>query len=142
MPIYEYACRKCGARTEALQKISDKPLTKCKACGGKLEKQWSQTSFQLKGSGWYVTDYAAKKTDAKESGATDNAATSENKSGGDASTSETKSGETSQTDAKTTDTKAADTKTSDAGGNAKTDGASNKKAKKSSPANPSRKQEG
>ncbi len=66
MPIYEYSCRKCGAHTEAFQKLSDKPLTKCLGCGGRLEKQWSQTSFQLKGSGWYVTDYAAKKTDAAE----------------------------------------------------------------------------
>jgi predicted nucleic acid-binding Zn ribbon protein len=49
-----------------MQKITDKPLTKCSKCGGRLEKQWSSTSFQLKGSGWYVTDYTGKKTDAKE----------------------------------------------------------------------------
>jgi putative FmdB family regulatory protein len=66
MPIYEYECRKCKAHVEAMQKMSDKPLTKCRKCGGRLEKQWSSTSFQLKGSGWYVTDYAAKKTEAKE----------------------------------------------------------------------------
>jgi putative FmdB family regulatory protein len=66
MPIYEYECRKCKAHTEIMQKMADKPLTKCRKCGGRLEKQWSSTSFQLKGSGWYVTDYAAKKTEAKE----------------------------------------------------------------------------
>ncbi|MBV9960452.1 MAG: zinc ribbon domain-containing protein [Acidobacteria bacterium] len=66
MPIYEYECRKCHTRSEAMQKINDKPLTKCSKCGGRLEKQWSPTSFQLKGSGWYVTDYAGKKSDAKE----------------------------------------------------------------------------
>lgn len=66
MPIYEYECRKCGAHTEVMQKMTDKPLTKCRKCGGRLEKQWSSTSFQLKGSGWYVTDYAAKKSEAKE----------------------------------------------------------------------------
>lgn len=66
MPIYEYECKKCKAHVEALQKMSDKPLTKCRKCGGRLEKQWSNTSFQLKGSGWYLTDYAGKKTDAKE----------------------------------------------------------------------------
>jgi len=66
MPIYEYTCQKCKAHVEAMQKISDKPLTRCKKCGGKLEKEWSRTSFQLKGSGWYVTDYAGKKADAKE----------------------------------------------------------------------------
>ncbi|HEY0544227.1 MAG TPA: zinc ribbon domain-containing protein [Pyrinomonadaceae bacterium] len=66
MPIYEYECRKCHAHTEVMQKISDKPLTKCRKCGGRLDKQWSSTSFQLKGSGWYATDYAAKKSEAKE----------------------------------------------------------------------------
>ena len=66
MPIYEYECRKCKAHTEIMQKMTDKPLTKCRKCGGRLEKQWSATSFQLKGSGWYVTDYAGKKTEAKE----------------------------------------------------------------------------
>ena len=49
-----------------MQKISDDPLKRHTKCGGKLEKQWSQTSFQLKGSGWYVTDYAGKKTEASE----------------------------------------------------------------------------
>ena len=66
MPIYEYECRKCHAHVEALQKITDKPLTKCAKCGGRLEKQWSTAGVQFKGTGWYVTDYAGKKTDAKE----------------------------------------------------------------------------
>jgi putative FmdB family regulatory protein len=62
MPIYEYSCQKCRARIEVMQKITDKPLKRCRSCGGKLEKEWSTSSFQLKGSGWYVTDYAGKKT--------------------------------------------------------------------------------
>lgn len=66
MPIYEYSCQKCGARVEVMQKITDKPLKRCKSCGGKLEKEWSTSSFQLKGTGWYVTDYAAKKSGAGE----------------------------------------------------------------------------
>lgn len=66
MPIYEYSCQKCSARVEVMQKITDKPLKRCKSCGGKLEKEWSTSSFQLKGSGWYVTDYAAKKSGAGE----------------------------------------------------------------------------
>jgi len=70
MPIYEYKCQKCNTKVEKLQKMSDKPLTRCAACGGKLEKQWSNTSFQLKGSGWYVTDYAGKKGEAKDDGKT------------------------------------------------------------------------
>lgn len=68
MPIYEYECGKCQAHVEVLQKITDKPLTKCGKCGGRLEKQWSPTSFQFKGTGWYVTDYAGKKAGPKEEG--------------------------------------------------------------------------
>jgi predicted nucleic acid-binding Zn ribbon protein len=51
---------------EVMQKISDKPLARHAKCGGKLEKEWSRTGFQFKGTGWYVTDYAGKKSDAKE----------------------------------------------------------------------------
>lgn len=60
MPIYEYECRKCKAHTEAFQKVSDKPLTKCPKCGGRLDKLLSAPAIQFKGSGWYVTDYAGK----------------------------------------------------------------------------------
>ena len=60
MPIYEYSCTKCGKHTEAMRKVSDPPLTKCPACGGKLTKMISSSSFVLKGSGWYATDYAKK----------------------------------------------------------------------------------
>ena len=60
MPIYEFRCKKCNAEIEVLQKLSDKPPTRCKKCGGRLEKQASRTSVQFKGEGWYVTDYARK----------------------------------------------------------------------------------
>jgi len=60
MPIYEYVCQKCGHELEVMQKMSDKPLTKCPDCRGKLEKVFSQTSFQLKGSGWYASDYTGR----------------------------------------------------------------------------------
>jgi predicted nucleic acid-binding Zn ribbon protein len=53
---------------EVMQKISDKPLARHAKCGGKLEKEWSRTGFQFKGTGWYVTDYAGKKPDAKDGG--------------------------------------------------------------------------
>ncbi len=66
MPIYEYACTKCGHQLEVMQKISDKPLSRCTECRGKLEKLFSQTSFQLKGAGWYVTDYSQKKSGKTE----------------------------------------------------------------------------
>jgi len=60
MPLYEYECTQCGRIEEALQKFSDRPLTKCRHCSGRLHKLISQSSFHLKGSGWYVTDYANK----------------------------------------------------------------------------------
>lgn len=60
MPIYEYRCEKCGSHFEVIQKFSDSPLKTCSSCKGRLTKLISQTSFQLKGSGWYVTDYAGK----------------------------------------------------------------------------------
>ena len=66
MPIYEYECTKCGKIEEALQKFSDKPLTKCRYCSGKLTKLVSHSSFHLKGSGWYVTDYGGKNRDTKK----------------------------------------------------------------------------
>jgi putative FmdB family regulatory protein len=61
MPIYEYQCQQCGHAMEVTQKMSDEPLVKCPACGkNKLQKLVSMGSFQLKGSGWYATDYAKK----------------------------------------------------------------------------------
>jgi putative FmdB family regulatory protein len=60
MPIYEYQCEQCGKLDEAIQKFSDKPLTRCSHCSGKLHKLISQSAFHLKGTGWYVTDYAGK----------------------------------------------------------------------------------
>jgi putative FmdB family regulatory protein len=60
MPIYEYECSQCGRIEEAIQKFSDKPLTRCGHCSGKLHKLISQSTFHLKGTGWYVTDYAKK----------------------------------------------------------------------------------
>jgi len=60
MPIYEYECLKCGKTTEAMQRFSDPPLAKCAHCEGRLRKLISMSTFHLKGSGWYTTDYAGK----------------------------------------------------------------------------------
>jgi len=92
MPIYEYTCGKCGAHLEVMQKISDKPLARHARCGGRLTKEWSQTSFQLKGSGWYVTDYAGRKSEAKD---------------GKEAKAEPKETKSETSDAKVTETKAA-----------------------------------
>jgi putative FmdB family regulatory protein len=59
MPIYEYQCQKCGT-IEVTQRITDKALTKCPTCKSKVKRLISNTSFQLKGTGWYITDYARK----------------------------------------------------------------------------------
>lgn len=60
MPIYEYECTKCGMIVEAWQKFSGAPLKTCKHCSGKLQKLISQSTFHLKGTGWYVTDHGNK----------------------------------------------------------------------------------
>jgi putative FmdB family regulatory protein len=62
MPVYEYHCAECGQIEEAFQKISDSPLENCSHCQGPLKKLISQSSFHLKGSGWYATDYSNKKS--------------------------------------------------------------------------------
>jgi len=58
MPIYEYRCLDCGEEFEVIQKVSARPLRKCRKCGGRLEKLISRTSFVLKGGGWYADGYA------------------------------------------------------------------------------------
>jgi putative FmdB family regulatory protein len=58
MPIYAYKCESCGHAKDVLQKMSDAPLTDCPACGAPaFKKQLTAAGFQLKGSGWYVTDF-------------------------------------------------------------------------------------
>jgi putative FmdB family regulatory protein len=75
MPIYEYRCDSCGQHLEVLQKMSDAPQTTCKHCGADaLQRVMSRTSFVLKGSGWYATDYGANASKAPAG----------DKSGGDA----------------------------------------------------------
>jgi len=70
MPIYEYRCSSCGHELEAIQKFSDAPLVTCPSCNAAtLVKQVSAAGFQLKGSGWYVTDFkGGSKTSKPESG--------------------------------------------------------------------------
>ena len=58
MPLYEYACDRCGKTFEVMQKFADEPLTTHENCGGKVERLLSAPALQFKGTGWYVTDYA------------------------------------------------------------------------------------
>ena len=82
MPIYEYTCQKCGT-FEVTQRIIEKALTKCATCKSKVKKLISKTSFQLKGTGWYITDYARKgqsNGDAKSNGEAKSSSSTESKS--------------------------------------------------------------
>ena len=65
MPIYEYKCLKCNNEFEAMQKFSESALSQCPNCGGPVKKLISRSSFHLKGSGWYLTDYAQKNSPKK-----------------------------------------------------------------------------
>jgi putative FmdB family regulatory protein len=69
MPVYEYGCQKCGKTHEIMQKFSDAPMATCPDCGGEVKKLISNTSFVLKGTGWYVTDYAGKNAANKDKSA-------------------------------------------------------------------------
>jgi putative FmdB family regulatory protein len=69
MPLYEYECGACGHRFEIIQKFSDGPPDACPKCGkGPLQRQQSSPAFQFKGTGWYVTDYAAKGRGSEKGG--------------------------------------------------------------------------
>jgi putative FmdB family regulatory protein len=94
MPIYEYKCPKCG-EFEVTQRITENALKKCPTCKSKVERQLSRTSFILKGTGWYVTDYAKKS--GGDAAAKADTGKSESKSESSASDS-SKSDSTSKTD--------------------------------------------
>ena len=108
MPIYEYRCAKCGFQQEFLQRLNEAPLTKCPECGKKsLKKMVTAAGFQLKGTGWYATDFknsgsrgkgkeasgegsakasATKESPAKDSGAKESTTKESSKSGPGATT--------------------------------------------------------
>ncbi len=83
MPIYEYQCKECDRRLEALQRLSEPPLTTCPECGGELKKLLSAPAFQFKGEGWYVTDYARKGKEGGEEAGGKAEGKSEGKGAGD-----------------------------------------------------------
>ena len=109
MPIYEYSCHKCGATVEVMQKITDEPLKRHAKCGGKLEKQLSAPALQFKGSGWYVTDYAGRKSEGKEEGKAEKKAEAGDAKGGEppAGDGASKGAESKKTAAKPTPKKSA-----------------------------------
>ncbi len=102
MPIYAYKCESCGHSKDVLQKISDAPLTECPACGkATFAKQLTAAGFQLKGSGWYVTDFRG------------------GNSGGGASTATASGGDAAKSDAPKSDTGGSES----SGGSGKTEAA-------------------
>ena len=62
MPLYEYACLKCGRHTDKIEPVAGPHLKKCPHCGGKVESVITAPAIKFKGSGWYINDYAAKPT--------------------------------------------------------------------------------
>jgi putative FmdB family regulatory protein len=105
MPIYEYQCQKCGL-FEYSQRITDNPIRRCPTCGSKVTRIISRTSFVLKGSGWYVTDYArdgskqpGASTDSKAAGA--NEAAKPASASGESRASSTDSGSSTKSSGKT-----------------------------------------
>ena len=95
MPIYEYECANCGV-LEVTQRITEDALTRCPKCKRrKVKKLISNTSFQLKGSGWYVTDYGGKKADDGSSGSSVSSDSSDSSAKSD-SKSESKTGSDSK----------------------------------------------
>lgn len=96
MPIYEYACKKCGD-FEVTQRITEDPLKKCPSCGRKVTKLISHSAFHLKGSGWYATDYSKNGSGKSDSGDTKETKTTSDKKDSSGSSSSSTSSSTSTT---------------------------------------------
>ena len=107
MPIYEYRCLDCGHQFELMQKFSDPPAETCTSCSGTVQKLISRSAFHLKGSGWYVTDYA-------RNGGANGKATDKNDSESGTESSDKKSTSESSSSASTTSASTESTKSTTA----------------------------
>ena len=121
MPIYEYRCDQCEHQFDALQKMSDDPLRDCPECGASaLKKLLSAPSFQLKGTGWYETDFKDKKKDNKSSGDSSSSSSSSSSdsssssSGGDSGSSSSSSSSKSDSSSSSSDSKSSSSSSSSA----------------------------
>lgn len=106
MPIYAYRCEECGFAKDVLQKISDPVLTVCPSCGkSSFKKQVTAAGFQLKGTGWYVTDFrggsapATGTAPSTDSGASAGSSTSTSTSGGESSSAASSASASTNSDA-------------------------------------------
>ena len=124
MPLYEYQCPKCGV-FELIRKFSDEPVTICPTCGSEIQKLASAPAFHLKGTGWYVTDYAKKSS-------------GDSKSSGKGQSDEGKSGDSKSADGKS-ESKSSESKSADSGKGAASDSAKSSKDSPSSTTSTSKK---
>ncbi|HET7106617.1 MAG TPA: FmdB family zinc ribbon protein [Candidatus Acidoferrum sp.] len=97
MPLYEYQCTKCERRTEKIESVAGPHLKKCPHCGGKVERTLTAPAIQFKGAGWYVTDYAGKKSAGSDNAP---AAKSESNESKDSAAKTTESKETAAKESK------------------------------------------
>ena len=126
MPIYEYKCQKCGV-IEVTQRITEKPLGKCPTCKSKIKKLISNTSFQLKGTGWYITDYARKGQTNGESKSDNDSKSASSESKSDSS-SKTSSSTESKSEPKKTESKKSETSSTSSGKSSSTSSSSSTSA--------------
>jgi putative FmdB family regulatory protein len=111
LPLYEYKCIKCGHRFERIENVAAPETRKCSKCGAKAERMFAAPAIQFKGSGWYVTDYAGKKSESpsgENSG--DGAASKPGEKAADAKPSESKSANPKSGDSKSSDSKSSSEK--------------------------------
>jgi putative FmdB family regulatory protein len=115
MPLYEYECTACGHHFEVIRKFSDPPEEKCPKCGGAVRKLQSAPSFQFKGTGWYVTDYAKSgqseakaSAEGKKDSATETSSKSDSPATGSSTTATTSSSAPESSGSGTTPSKSGD----------------------------------
>ena len=111
MPLYEYKCLKCGRKTEKIENMSGPHLKKCPHCGGKVEALISAPAIQFKGSGWYVTDYASKKSGGADSGKEEKSASEPKDSAKDSGAKDSATKESGSKDSGTKDSGSKEKKT-------------------------------
>jgi putative FmdB family regulatory protein len=102
VPLYEYACLKCGRHTDKIEPVSGPHLKKCPHCGGKVESVITAPAIKFKGSGWYINDYAAKTSSGEADGSSSD--TKDSKDSKDSSSKDTSSKDSSK-DSKSTSSK-------------------------------------
>ena len=113
MPLYEYECKSCGNRFEKIQQFSDPLVTVCPKCGEEsVEQMLSAPAFQFKGSGWYVSDYANKKSGDGAKAESGNGAKPETKDGANPETKTESKGETTSSASKSSETSSSSTSSS------------------------------